>query len=137
MKYTILLISFAFFSNLNAQINLSEERKENQKNKVQIFTSEERDTQQIWFHDRVIKMELSEEIEKQYFSSVLFYVFNMSHLNDLDQERTKEEVIKGINNYMVKLNKEVQPILTKEQYQMHLESFDILLKSVHNRLGEE
>ncbi len=61
----------------------------------------------------------------------------MSHLDDKDKGRTREEVLQGIDDYMIKLNKEVKPILSKEQYQMHLESFDTLLTSVNNRMEQE
>jgi len=133
----ITLLCLVFFTNVNAQTKMTEDQKERAENKVQIYTSTERDNLQMWFHERVANMELTEKQEEEYFSVVLYYVFKMSHLNDKDKGRSKEEVLQGIDDYMIKLNKEVKPILSKEQYQMHLESFDALLTSVNNRMKQE
>lgn len=136
IKTISILLCLVFFNQMIAQHKMTPAEKENAANKVQIFTSTERDNQQIWFYERVSKMELSEETEKEYFSAVLYYVFKMSHLDDKDKGRNKEELLKGIDDYMLKLNTEVEPILTKKQYQIHIESFDTLLKSVYNRMKD-
>lgn len=137
IKTISILLCLVFFNQMTAQHKMTPAEKENAANKVQIYTSTERDNLQMWFHERVATMELTEKQEEQYFSIVLYYIVKMSRLNNKDKGLTDEEVLIGIDGYLAKTNKEVQPILSKEQYQIHLGSFETLLKSVSNRLKEE
>ena len=52
-------------------------------------------------------------------------------------ELSEEEVLSGIDDYVLKINTEVTPVLSDEQYQIHLGSFDALIKSINNRLKQE
>ena len=133
----ITILCLVFFTQVNAQTKMTEKQKERAENKVQIYTSSERDNLQMWFHERVAIMQLTEKQEEQYFSVVLYYTFKISRLNDKDMELSEEEVLSGIDDYVIKINTEVTPILSKEQYQIHLESFETLLRSVNNRLKKE
>ncbi len=133
----ITLLCIVFFSHVNAQHKMTEAEKERAANKVQIYTSTERDNLQMWFHERVAHMQLTEKQEEEYFSVILYYKYKITRLNDKDMELSEEEVLSGIDDYVLKINKEVTLILSKEQYQIHLESFNTLLTSIHNRMNEE
>ena len=63
----VVVILFTF-SNLQSQELSKEERK------VKIFTNEEKDNLQIWFHKEVDKMKFSEEQKDDYYSVIFYYV---------------------------------------------------------------
>ena len=136
-KTISILLCLFFFNQITAQHKMTPAEKENAENKVQIYTSTERDNLQMWFHERVVTMELTEEQEEEYYRDVAYYVASISHLNNKDKGLTDEEVLAGMENYVTMLNTEVQPILSKEQYQIHLGSFKTFKKSFTNRLKEK
>ncbi len=137
IKTISILLCLVFFNQMTAQHKMTPAEKENAANKVQIYTSTERDNIQMWFHERVATMELTKEQEEQYYRDVDYYIVKISRLNNKDKGLTEEEVLAGMEDYVAKINTEVQPILSKEQYQIHLGSFEILIKSFTNRLKEE
>ena len=133
----ITLLCLVFFTQMNAQTQRTEKQKERAENQVKIYTSTERDNLQMWMHERVTSMELTKEQDEQYYSIILYYIVKMSRLNDKDMELTEEEIFEGIDDYVAKINSEVQPMLSDEQYQIHLGSFEALITSVHNRMKQK
>lgn len=134
LKILFLLTAILLSSNVIAQNTLTDKQKERAENKVQIYTSEERDNLQMWFHERVATMGLTEVQEEKYFSVVLYYIVKMARLDDKDMALTKDEIIKGVDGYLSKIHLEVKPFLNEKQYQIHIESFDKLMISFNNRI---
>ncbi len=134
LKLLFLITGIILSNSLFAQNTLTNKQKERAENKVQIYTSEERDNLQMWFHDRVATMGITEKQEEQYFSVVLYYIVKMARLDDKDMELSEDEILTGLDTYTNKIHEEVKPILNEKQYEIHLESFDTLIKSVKNRL---
>ena len=77
IKTFSILLCLVFFNQMTAQHKMTQAEKERAENKVQIYTSTERDNLQMWFHERVVGMELTEKQEEEYFSVVLYYIFKM------------------------------------------------------------
>ena len=102
---------------------LTEKQKEREKNKVELYTPEEKDNLQMWFHEETKKLGLSEEVMEQYSTLVTDNVFDMRRLNDKDSENTPEEITEKFNKLVDKTNASVKSILTEEQYEMHKKNF--------------
>lgn len=109
----------------------SKKQLDREKNKVDIFTTEERANLQLYFYEKTKAMDLSEEVEEEYYMYLLQYVYDMQRLNDKDKDNTDEEVKIELANLMTKMNAKVKPILTEAQYNMHLENWKAILKSVY------
>jgi DNA-directed RNA polymerase subunit F len=133
------LLFFSFFiisvTGLKAQ-TLTPQQQEYEKNKVQIFTVNERDNLLNWFAERAKSMKLSEAKEDEYTGILIFYFVKMSRLDDKDQANSKEEILQKMDKFIVKQNAEVKKILTKEQYKIHIENFDKLIQSIKKRIAE-
>ena len=136
LKSLFLIICLISFSNIAAQ-QLTEKQKKLDENKVDYYSSEERDNLQMWFHDRVAGMELTSVQENEYFSVVVYYVFKLGRLNDKDNDLSKEKIVEKFFEYTDKMNDEIKPILNEEQYQIHIESFETLIKNTTKRLYQE
>ena len=105
--------------------------------KVKIFTHEERDNLQLWYHQELRRMGLSEEKESQYNSILFYYIAKISRLDDKDQDFSKEEFKARLNEYLDKQDKDLREILTDEQFAVHKEIYGEFLRSAYRRWGIE
>lgn len=126
-------ILFAIFSlvcfNLNAQELSKEERK------VEIFSSEEKDNLQLWFQDEVKRMNLNEEEMSQYSSIIVYYIAKIARLDDKDKDYSEEQFKKELNSLLARQDKELEDLLTQEQFDIHKEIYGEFLRSAYRRWG--
>lgn len=136
-KTIFLFMGFSLISllNINAQ-ELTQKQLEYEKNKVQIFTVNERDNLLNWFGDRAKLMNLTETKEDEYTNILIFYFVKMGRLDDKDKENSKEEIIQKLDVLIKKQNAEIKDILTVDQYKMHLENYGEFMQSIKNRITE-
>jgi hypothetical protein len=112
-----------------------QESKEDMK--VKIFTHEERDNLQLWYHEELKRMGLSEEKESEYNSILFYYIAKISRLDDKDQDLTKAEFKERLNGYLKKQDEDLQEILTDAQFAIHKEIYGEFLRSAYRRWGIE
>lgn len=106
---------------------------EREKNKVEMYTSKEKDNLQRWFYEEVNKMGLSETERESYYSILLSHTYDMGRLDDHDKDFTDEERPGELHKIVKKMNAKIKELLTTEQYILHLESFDKILYSVNRK----
>lgn len=133
---SIFIITFLFSSIIMNAQKLTLKQQEYEKNKVQIFTSDERDNLQRWFIEEVDQMCLTEAKNEEYFSILLYYNVKMTRLDDKDMEYTKEEINEKFDKLLAKQDVEIKKILSEEKYKMHIEVYDELLRSIRNRMDK-
>ena len=140
MKITrLILLSFSFFfiSMISAKAQtLTPQQQEYEKNKVQIFTVNERDNLFNWFGERAKLMNLSEEKEDEYTGVLLFYFVKMGRLDDKDKGNSKEEIIQKMDKLLKKQDTEIREVLTNEEYEIHHKNYDKLVNSIKTRIAE-
>jgi len=117
------------YFNLTAQ-NLSKEER-----KVEIFSSEEKDNLQLWFRDEVKRMNLNEEEMSQYSSIIVYYVAKIARLDDKDKDYSEEQFKKELNSLLARQDKELEDLLTPEQFDIHKEIYGEFLRSAYRRWG--
>lgn len=120
---------------VNAQNPTLKEQKR-EENKIQIFTSEERDNLQIWFYEKVNEMGLTETKREEYYSVILYYSVKMNRLDDKDIGYTKVEVEQKLEELLKKQDVEIKKLLSKDKYEMHIENYGELMRSVRNRMAQ-
>jgi hypothetical protein len=116
-------------SNLNSQELTKEERK------VQIFTPDEKDNLQMWFHKEIHKMNFSEEELDDYYAVIFYYVSKISRLDDLDKNYAKEEFKYELNKLLDKQNHDLKELLNADRYELHIEIYAEFLRSAYKRWG--
>lgn len=132
MKYLkVILLGFSFGLVFNAYGQKSQKQMDLEKNRVQIFNDEERANVQFHFYEKTVALGLSDEVEAEYYRIVLKNVYAMSRIDDKDQNNTEEEQRTKLKEMVAIMNTEVKPILTKEQYQQHVNNFNDVLKSAY------
>ncbi len=130
LTYFLLILSLVFaLPNLNAQEYTKAERK------VQIFTPDEKDNLQMWFHREIYKMEFTEEELDEYYAVIFYYVSKISRLDDLDKGYTEEEFKVELNKYLKKQETDLKEMLTEKRYNIHTEIYNVFLKSAYKRWG--
>ena len=130
LKYFYLILSLVFtLPNLYAQEYTKAERK------VQIFTPEEKDNLQMWFHREIYKLEFTEEELDEYYAVIFYYIAKISRLDDLDKGYTEEEFKEELNKYLKKQDADLKEMLTEERYNIHTEIFDVFLSTAYKRWG--
>jgi hypothetical protein len=134
MKHFKLLLTILFLSlYVNSYGQKSQKEIDLEKNKVQIFSAEERANLQLHFYDKTQEMNLPEDVEEDYYRLVLHYIYDMQRLNDKDKDFTDAEVKLELEKLVTKMNSKIELVLTKEKYHMHLNNFNDLLKSIYRR----
>ena len=128
-KIVLCITGLLLFTNMQAQELSKEERK------VEIFSSEEKDNLQLWFRDEVKSMNLNEEEMSQYSSIIVYYVAKIARLDDKDKDYSEERFKKELNNLLAKQDKELEDLLTPEQFDMHKEIYGEFLRSAYRRWG--
>lgn len=133
------LNNFVFYSfvvlfscSLSAQ-TLTAKQKEREKNKVEIYSAEERDNLQRYYHEEVKKMNLSEKEESNYYETLVSYTYDMARLNDKDKGFNSEEIKTKLDGLVTKMNSEMKSMLSTEQYIIHLETFNKVLTSIYHK----
>lgn len=133
----ILMIALFYLSVQTAKAQVIDQKiKKYEKNKIQIFTVEERDNLYDWLEKRIDDMHLPEKVKEEYYSIILYYNVKMSRLDDKDKNYTKKEILKKLDEYIARQDAEVREILTEEQYKMHQKNYDRLLLSIRKRIVE-
>jgi hypothetical protein len=103
--------------------------------KVEIFTHQERDYLQMWFHNEVNAMKFTEEELDEYYAVIFYYISKISRLDDLDKGYTQEEFKKELNKYLTFQDKELKGMLSKEQFELHNKIYGEFLKLAYKRWG--
>ncbi len=135
LHISIASIILLFSMTIKAQ-DLTVKQQEYKKNKVEIFTIKERDNLQYWIQEEFAKMNLTKETEEDYVNTLLTYKAKMARLVDKDKDYSKEEILAKIDEIIDRQNAALKKILTNEEFQMHLETYDKLLLSIKNRIAE-
>ena len=81
-------------------------------------------------------MNLSEDLENEYTTILLFYWGKIQRLDDKDMGNSKEEILPKIDEYRTSQDRELEKILSPEEYAKHLEIYDRLMLSVKTRIKE-
>ena len=131
LQFITTIILLSLFTNIYGQKSQKEIDKKN--NKVELFSDEENANLQLYFYDKTQEMNLSEKVEEEYYRILLHYTFDMQRLDDKDKDFTKEETKIELDKLVEKMNSKIQPVLTEQQYKMHLSNFNDILKSVYKR----
>jgi hypothetical protein len=129
IKIFLCITGLFIFSSITAQELSKEERK------VEIFSSEEKDNLQLWFQDEVQRMDLSEEKMSQYSSIIVYYVAKISRLDDKDKDYSPERFKKELNSLLARQDKDLEDLLTPEQFEIHKEIYGEFLRSAYRRWG--
>jgi len=138
MKHLKLLLTILFLSlYVTSYGQKSQKQIDREKNRVEIFSDEERANLQLHFYDKTQEMNLSEDVEEEYYRLLLHYVYDIQRLNDKDKGFTNDEVKVGLEKLVTKMNSKIKPVLTEAHYQTHLNNFNDLLKSIYRRNGWE
>ena len=130
--FLLTVICFISFNSLYAQ-KLTAKQKEKEQNKVKIFTSEENDNLQRFYHEEVDKMKLPNEDKEKYYDILLYHTYDMSRLDDKDKDYTETEITQKFNVILDKMNAKMKALLTPSQYIMHLEIFGKIVYSVNRK----
>jgi hypothetical protein len=80
-------------------------------------------------------MNLNEEEMSQYSSIIVYYVAKISRLDDKDKGYSEERFKKELNSLLAKQDKELEDLLTPEQFEIHKEIYGEFLRSAYRRWG--
>jgi hypothetical protein len=116
---------------LSIQAQKSQKQINLEKNRVQIFNDEERANVQYHFYQKTQELNLSDAVEAEYYKIIVYHVYDMARLDDKDQDNTDEEIRTNMKVLVLKMDKEVKPILNPEQFKMHQQNFKDVLQSAY------
>ena len=131
LKFLFTILALSLFATIYGQ--QTQKELEREKNKVQIFSDEERANLQLHFYDKTKEMNFSEDVEDDYYRLLLHYVYDMQRLNDKDKGNSDEEVKVQLEKIVSTMNSKIQAVLSQDQYQKHLTNFNDVLESVYRR----
>ena len=133
LKLLLIGIFVLSITNVNSQ-GMTQKQIERNKNKVQLFSVQEFSNLHIWFHNSVLDLRLSNEVEEQYGHIISKYTYKMSRLDDKDSTYSYDEMVEQIHELVQSINEDSKPILTQDQYRDHLKIMDTFKRTVLNKL---
>jgi len=128
------LILLTTLSHISAQVDKLKQLQR-EKDKVDIFTPEERANLQLWFFEQTQKMGLSEKANDEYNRIFYSYIYDMSRLDDKDRGLTDEEIRTQFELLIDKMNAEMKNLLSTEQYIQHLENFGEIVRRSYEKIN--
>ena len=131
MKTFKLIFVSIFVLTFNTVFGQSQKELEREKNKVDILTVEERANLQLQFYERTKAMNLTEDVEEEYYRYLLHYVYDMQRLNDKDKDFTDDEMKSELSKLVTKMNSRIEPILTEDQFKLHKKNWNDIMKVVY------
>ncbi|WP_282043618.1 hypothetical protein [Winogradskyella flava] len=131
LKFTI--AALVFLLAINGYSQKSQKNIDRQNNKVELFSDEENANLQLYFYEKTKEMNLSEEVEEDYYRILLHYVFDMQRIDDKDKDFTKDERKIELEKLVSKMNDKIKTILSTDKYEMHKSNFNTILESVYRR----
>ncbi len=138
MKHLKLLLIILFMSlYVTSYGQKSQKQIDREKNRVEIFSDQERANLQLHFYDKTQEMNLSEDVEEEYYRLLLHYVYDIQRLDDKDMALTDDEIKVELEKIVPKMNSKIKPVLSEADYQTHLNNFNDILKSIYRRNGWE
>lgn len=132
--FTVFALGSIFLG--TAQETLTPKEKERMDNKVQVFTSDERDNIQMWFYEQTNKLGLDESTRNMYATILNDHIYDLGRLTDKDKHYNEAEILSKIEEDKVKVNAKIKPLLTENQYQQHLEHYNRVLDVYIKRIKE-
>ncbi|WP_299366402.1 hypothetical protein [Winogradskyella sp.] len=135
MKTIKLLFIPIFVLTFSSVIGQSQKQLEREKNKVDMFSVDERANLQLLFYEKTKAMNLSEDVEEEYYRYLLHYAYDMQRLNDKDKDYTSEEIKEELEKLVTKMNSRIKPILTEEQFKVHKKNWNDVMKVVYFKNG--
>ncbi|OIQ28515.1 MAG: hypothetical protein BM564_08925 [Bacteroidetes bacterium MedPE-SWsnd-G2] len=136
IKQIALIIALALAPVVSAQ-TLTPVQQKIEENKVEVFTSAERDNMQMWFANEVEKMKLTNEVEEQYLDIIIHHVVKVKRINDKDSDLAVDEQKRAFTKQIKEVNSECKEILTEEQYAMHLKNWGKLTEAAEKRFFKD
>lgn len=133
IKLIVIGICVLSFMNVNSQ-NLTPKQQEREKNRVDLFSSQEFANLHIWYNNKVLELRLTDEQEEQYSYVLSKYTYRMSRLDDKDSDYSYEEMVEEVHSLIAKIDKDSKPILTDKQYEDHLKITKEFKQAVLNKL---
>ena len=133
MKHT----SLYFIALLLIPLSVLAQQKKLDTVKVEMYTSEERDNLQYWFHQEIDSMKMTDSVSNLYFAIINKYGYKISRLDDKDQPYGKEEIDRRMDSLINLQNKELKSLLNEEQYQLHQENYADIIYSIKARLKKK
>ncbi len=100
-----------------------------------LFTSNERDSLQVWFYDRATVMGLRDDVRDEFYNIILYHTYKMRNLEKKDKGYTSEEIRTKFDDLLQKQHKEIKAILDDKEYTYYLNTYEKLLKGVFERKG--
>ncbi len=105
------------------------------KAKTSLFTSQERDSLQLWFYDRATVMRVENEKREEFYNIILYHSFKMRGLEKKEKGYSPKQIQEKFEKLLMKQHNEVKAILDEKQYAYYLDTYDKLLQDVYDRKG--
>ena len=131
-KITIIIICCFCYQTILAQ-KLSTEQKERLQYKVALFSTNDKELQELWYEDRMDEMKLEGDIRKDYKKIVIYHAYKMERLGNPKIKLNDEQIRREFPKQIRKLLGDVEELLTPKQLEIHKKSWDAILKAIYQQ----
>ncbi|NQX78094.1 hypothetical protein [Gilvibacter sp.] len=100
-----------------------------------IFTDKDKGFLRLWYYEQVLKMELAEDQQDDYYTLLTFYTYKMTKLALPKYGYTDAEQKQKFDDLVTRLNVDMKDFLSPENYKIHLESFSNIRDKVYAKRG--
>ncbi len=130
--FIIVFLACFCFLNVQAQ-ELTDEQKERLEYKVDVFSTDDKELQALWYEDRMDKMKLTGELRENYKKIVVYHAYKMERLGNPKAQLSDEQIRHEFPKQIRKLHKDVEDLLNPKQFEIHKNSWNAILKGIYQR----
>ncbi|MDC7998052.1 hypothetical protein [Gilvibacter sediminis] len=134
MKIIKLLCLFLALLALPTSLAAQDESAEAQQYEP-IFTDKDKSFLRLWYYEQVLKMNLEEDQQDDYYTLLTFYTYKMTKLALPKYGYTDAEQKQKFDELTARLNADMKDFLSPENYKIHVESFSNIMDKVYAKRG--
>ena len=134
MKIIKLLCLFLALLALPTTLSAQDESAEAQQYEP-IFTDKDKSFLRLWYYEQVLKMNLQEDQQDDYYTLLTFYTYKMTKLALPKYGFTDAEQKQKFDELTARLNADMKDFLSAENYKIHVESFSNIMDKVYAKRG--
>lgn len=132
LKGILIAIMCFYFQSSIAQ-KLTTKQQERLKYKVHIFTTNEKELQELWYEDRMDQMKLKGELREDYKKVIIYHAYKMERLDDADKKLTDDQVLENFQKQLQLMNTDVREILNDKQFAIHKKTWKVLTEAIYEK----
>ncbi len=133
-KITLSICGFLCFFTASAQ-DLTADQKEQLEYKVSVFTSNDKELQELWYEDRLDEMKVKGKLREDYLRIVKYHALKMEQLKGDKFKIGADQMKAKLQERVALMEADAKEVLDQRQFEIHQKTWKAIIKAIILREG--